>query len=251
LLALRLTRPEHLIDINLVPELASISDAGGLRFGAVVRHRAAERAPMVTSGNPLLAMALPFIGHPAIRNRGTIGGSVAHADPAAEIPTVLRALDGWVEATSRRGVRVVPACDLYEGFLTTALEPDELLTGVVFPLWTPGMGWSFQEFSRRHGDFAVAGVAVALRLGAGGDIAEVRIGLSGMAATPVRAVGIEAALIGQEPSKSLWATASEDLAAGLEPPSDLHGSAAYRRHLAAALTRRALAAAHERAEMHE
>jgi aerobic carbon-monoxide dehydrogenase medium subunit len=249
LLALRLTRLDHLIDISRVTELASISNADGLRLGAVVRQRVAERSEVVASGNPLLAVALSFIGHPATRNRGTIGGSIAHADPAAELPTILRALDGEVETTSRRGTRVVRASDLYEGFLSTVLAADELVTGVRFPPWTPGTGWSFQEFSRRHGDFAVAGVALALRLDAAGVIADVRIALSGVAATPVRAAQIEAALIGQEPSESLWATAAADLAVGLEPPSDLHGSAAYRRHLAATLTRRALREAHERAEI--
>jgi carbon-monoxide dehydrogenase medium subunit len=138
LLALRLARPEHLIDINRVGELASVRDCGGLRLGALVRHRGVERSTAVAAANPLLATAVRFIGHAAIRNRGTIGGSIAHADPAAELPAVLLALDGEVEATSQRGARRVGASDFFIGYLTTALAPDELLTAVHFPAWVPG-----------------------------------------------------------------------------------------------------------------
>jgi carbon-monoxide dehydrogenase medium subunit len=248
LLALRLARPAHLVDINGVSELATVSDGGGLTVGALVRHRVAERSLRVRAANPLLADALGLIGHVAIRNRGTIGGSIAHADPAAELPTVLVALDGEVEATSRRGSRWVSASELFRGFLTTSLAPDELLTGVRFPAWAAGTGWSFREFSRRSGDFAIAGVAATVRLDGAGTIAEARIAVSGVAATPVRARNAEAVLAGQVPSDELWAAASQEAAAGLAPPSDIHGSAAYRRHLAAALTRQAVREAHERAE---
>ncbi len=248
LLALRLARPAHLVDINAVSELASVSNGDGLMLGALVRHRVAERSSTVRAANPLVADALGLIGHVAIRNRGTIGGSIAHADPAAELPTVLVALDGEVDVTSRRGSRRVGASDLFRGFLTTSLAPDELLTAVRFPAWTSGTGWSIREFSRRSGDFAMAGVAATVRLDGAGRIAEARIAMSGVAATAVRARNAEATLAGQQPSDELWAAAAQDAVAGLDPPSDVHGSAAYRRHLAAALTRRALREAHERAE---
>jgi carbon-monoxide dehydrogenase medium subunit len=249
LLALRLARPAHLVDINGVADLATVANGDGLVVGALVRHRVAERSPTVRSANPLVADALGLIGHVAIRNRGTIGGSTAHADPAAELPAVLLALDGEVDATSRRGVRRIPASELFRGFLTTSLEPDELLTAVRFPAWQSGTGWSFQEFSRRSGDFAIAGVAATVAVDGGGLIREARIALSGVATTPARAAGAEAALIGQRPTDEAWAAASEAAAAGLEPPSDVHGSAAYRCHLVAVLTRRALRQAHERAEV--
>jgi carbon-monoxide dehydrogenase medium subunit len=247
LLALRLARPAHVVDINRVGELADVTNGNGLRVGSLVRQRVAERSDIVAT-NPLLVRALGLIGHTAIRNRGTIGGSIAHADPAAELPTVLRALDGEVEATSARGARTVAAADLFEGFLTTSLSPDELVTAVRFPSWAPGTGWSFQEFSRRSGDFAIAGVAATLRLDGKGMISDARIALSGMGPVPVRAVKAEAALAGQQPSDDVWAAASQDAVAGLDPPSDIHGTAAYRRHLAAVLARRALREAHTRSE---
>jgi aerobic carbon-monoxide dehydrogenase medium subunit len=249
LLALRLARPAHLIDINGVDALTSLANGDGLNVGSLVRQRVAERSDRVAAANPLLVRALGLIGHTAIRNRGTIGGSIAHADPAAELPTVLVALDGEVEARSTRGVRSIPAADFFQGFLTTSLEPDELLTAVRFPAWAAGTGWSFQEFSRRSGDFAIAGVAAALRLDRNGMVADARIALSGVGPTPVRASKAEAALAGQQPSDATWAAAAEDATAGLDPPSDIHGSAAYRRHLAAAMTRRALREAHDRAEV--
>lgn len=248
LLALRLARPEHLVDINRLDELSTIANGDGLRIGALVRQRTVERSADVAAANPLLAGAVRFIGHTAIRNRGTVGGSVAHGDPAAELPTVLVALDGEVEVSSRRGSRRVAASDLYSGFLTTALEADELLTAVHLPAWPAGAGWSFQEFSRRTGDFAIAGVAAALRLDGKGTITEARIALSGMAQTPVRATVAEATLVGQAPSVELWVAASADAVAGLEPPSDLHGTREYRRHLAGVLIRRALQEAHDRAQ---
>jgi carbon-monoxide dehydrogenase medium subunit len=247
LLSLRLARPVWLVDINRLDELATIQDGGGLRVGALVRQRAVERSTDVAASNPLLAVAVRFIGHTAIRNRGTIGGSIAHGDPAAELPAVLVALDGEVEVASNRATRRIAAGDLYAGFLTTALAPDELLTAVHLPALAPGTGWSFQEFSRRSGDFAVAGVAATLRVDKG-MIAEARIALSGMDQTPVRATAGEATLVGQTPSPELWAAAASDSVAALEPPADLHGTSEYRRHLAGVLIRRALVQAHARTE---
>jgi carbon-monoxide dehydrogenase medium subunit len=249
LLALRLSRPEHLVDVNRLEDLASIDAGDGLRLGALTRHRVLERSPEIVAANPLLAACARLIGHAAIRNRGTLGGSLAHADPSAELPAVLVALDGEIDATSARGSRRIAAADLFQGFLTTSLEPDELLRAVRFPAWLPGTGWSFQEFSRRSGDFAVAGVAATLRLDERGTIADARIALTGVGATPIRARRAEAALAGQRPSEQAWAAAAADAASGLEPRSDVHGSSAYRRHLAAVLTKRALREAHERAEV--
>ncbi|MBV9041480.1 MAG: FAD binding domain-containing protein, partial [Acidimicrobiia bacterium] len=156
--------------------------------------------------------------------------------------------DGEVEVSSQRGPRRIAASELYGGFLTTSVEPDELLTAVHLPAWPSGAGWSFLEFSRRSGDFALAGVAAMLRLDLSGTIAEARLALSGMDQTPVRASDAEATLVGQRPSDDLWAAASTDAVVGLEPPSDLHGGSAYRRHLASVLVRRALHEAHQRAE---
>jgi carbon-monoxide dehydrogenase medium subunit len=246
LLALRLARPEYVIDINGVRELDAIDTADGVRVGALVRQRVAERDAGVARSNPLLGDALRMIGHPATRNRGTVGGSIAHADPAAELPTVLAALDGEVEVVSQRGTRTVAAAELFAGFLTTTLEPDELVRSVRFPSLAPGTGWSFQEFSRRSGDFAIAGVAAVLRVDGNGTVAGLRIAVSGMGSTPIRARDAEAALMGQAPDDAAFDAASMSAAAAVDPPSDVHGSAAYRRHLVATLTRRALREARTR-----
>src|SRR3954470_4132965 len=151
LLSLRLARPAHIVDVNGLSELASISNGSGLEVGALVRHRVAERSADVASGSPLMATALHYIGHAAIRNRGTIGGSIAHADPAAELPAVLLALGGEVVAQSRRGRRTIAGADMSQVFLTPALDPDELLTAVRSPSAPAGAGWSFMEYSRRSG----------------------------------------------------------------------------------------------------
>jgi carbon-monoxide dehydrogenase medium subunit len=248
LLSLRLARPSHLVDINRLADLGSISNGSGLQLGALVRHRSAELSETVRLGNPLLSRAVGFIGHRAIRNRGTIGGSLAHADPAAELPAVLLALGGEVEVRSARGARRIPAENLFVGFLTTSLEPDELLTSVHVPAWVAGAGWSFQEFSRRSGDFAIAGVAATLCLDGDGRISEARMAFSGVAATPVRAQKAETALSGAVPSADVFRSAAQEVVAELDPPSDLHGSAAYRRHLASWLATRALEEAVGRAK---
>ena len=247
LLSLRLARPSHLVDINRVADLATIGNGNGLTVGATVRHRTIERSDVVRTANPLVAHAVRFIGHSAIRNRGTIGGSIAHADPAAELPAVLLVLDGEVEARGARGTRTVPASALFEGFLTTSLEPDELLTAVRVPAWPAGTGWSFQEFSRRSGDFAIVGVAATVRLDGNGNVGEARLAFSGVDQVPVRATAAESLLAGATPSDELWKSAAHAAAAPLEPASDIHGSAAYRKHLAAGLAERALREAHDRA----
>ena len=248
LLSLRLARPAHLIDINRVAELATVANGSGLTVGAMVRHRTIERSDAVRTANPLLADAVRFIGHGAIRNRGTIGGSIAHADPAAELPAVLLALDGEAEARSARGTRTIAASAFFEGFLTTSLEPDELLTAVRLPAWPAGTGWSFHEFSRRSGDFAIVGVAATVRLDGNGNVADARLAFSGVDQLPIRATAAESLLTGATPSEELWKSAAHAAATPLVPASDMHGSSAYRKHLATVLAERALKEAHDRSK---
>ena len=246
LLNLRLANPAYLVDINPIGELDFITNGSGVRVGAVARHRDVERSELVARVNPLLVAALKRVGHAAIRNRGTIGGSVAHADPAAELPVLLVALDGEIEARSSRGARTIAAADFFESFLTTTLQPDELLTEVRFPSLPAGIGWSIQEFSRRSGDFGVVTVAVTLAARGDGTIGEVRVAFGGVAGTAVRARSAEAAIAGQTPSAELWKAVGQEAAAGLDPPGDLHSTPEHRRHLAAVLTERALVEAYGR-----
>jgi carbon-monoxide dehydrogenase medium subunit len=248
LLAMRLGRPEFLIDINRVDELAGITVNGALTIGALTRHRAGERSADVRASVPLLAAALANVGHDAIRTRGTIGGSVAHADPSAEMPTIVRTLGGTITATSSRGSRQIAAEDFFQGFLMTSLEPDELLTSIELPIAGPRSGWSFKEFSRRSGDFALVGVAVALELDANGAIADAKIGLLGVAGEPARATAAEAVLLGATPGDDAFAAAAAAAQGEVSPTADLHGTAAYREHLTGVLVRKGLAEAFARAE---
>jgi aerobic carbon-monoxide dehydrogenase medium subunit len=248
LMAFRLARPGHLVDVNAISELAYITDGSGLEIGSMVRHSAAERSAAVVAGAPIVAAALGFVGHGAIRNRGTIGGSVAHADPAAELPAVLTALGGEVVARSTRGIRTIGADAFIQGFLTTSLQPDELVTAIRLPAWPASTGWAFNEFSRRNGDFAIVGVATTIGLAPDGRVSDARLVFSGVGSTPVRAVGAEQSLIGETPSQPLWADAGSHAASELDPPADLHGSPAYRRQLAKVLATRSLQQAYERAQ---
>jgi aerobic carbon-monoxide dehydrogenase medium subunit len=243
LLALRLARPAVLVDINRVTELSGIARVNGsLAIGAMTREYVAEESAAVAEAVPLLAAALPLIGHEAIRSRGTIGGSLAHADPAAELPAVARALDAELVVRSASETRVIAAADWFEGYLTTARRPDELLTEVRFPVAAPGTGAAFEEVARRHGDFAIVGLAVSVTL-SGGVISDARLAFSGLADVPVRASDAEDHLKGERPSSELFAEAARLATAGIDPPADLHGSAEYRKKVAAALVRRGLAAA--------
>jgi aerobic carbon-monoxide dehydrogenase medium subunit len=247
LLALRLARPTVLIDINGVPELAGISAVDGwLAIGATTREYVAEDSPAVADTVPLLAAALPFIGHEAIRSRGTIGGSLAHGDPAAELPAVARALDAELVVRSRSGERVIPVADWFDGYLTTARRPDELLVEVRFPAARQGTGTSFLEVARRHGDFAIVGLATSLTL-SDGKISDARLAFAGMSDVPVRATEAESVLIGERPSAELFDEAAGRAIADIDPPSDLHGSPEYRKKVAATLARRGLRAAVDRA----
>jgi carbon-monoxide dehydrogenase medium subunit len=242
LLHLRLARPTHLVDINGLTDLASVRDGNGsgVELGAMVRHHDALASDVVRRAAPLVAAAIRLVGHAAIRNRGTVGGSVAHADPAAELPAALTALDGEVVARSIRGQRSIRADAFFTGFLTTTLEPDELLTAIRIPAWPEVTGWAFEEFSRRHGDFAIVGAASTVSLDAEGRVADARIALSGAGGVPLRAAEAEQLLAGEAPSPELWAAGGQRAAADVDPPADLHGTAAYRRQLVATLTKRAL-----------
>lgn len=250
LLSLRLARPSHLIDLARIPELQTIGTAdGSLVIGAMVREGKAEADDAVRRSAPLLAAALPFIGHPAIRSRGTIGGSLSHADPAAELPAVALVVEAELVARSRdRGRRAIPAGDFFSGFFTTALEPDEILTEVRIRAPGPNTGWAIDEVARRHGDFAMVGVAAMVRLDqSSGRIADARVALTGVSDTPVRAREAEQMLAGADPVEETWTEAAQKASAALSPPADLHGSSAYRRHIAGVLIQRTLAAAADRA----
>jgi carbon-monoxide dehydrogenase medium subunit len=249
LMALRLSRPAHLVDLNGVVELGGIepSDDGGLVVGALARQRATERSPLVAERCPLMTEALPFLAHPAIRTRGTIGGSVAHADPAAELPAVCVALDARLVACSAAGERTIAASDFFVSHFTTALAADEILTAVQVPPPEPRTGWAFDEVSRRHGDFALVAAAAMIRL-QGDTIAEARLAFAGVSETPVRVAAAEARLVGERPNDKLFEAAAGDVAGALDPPDDLHATVRYRRHVAALLTRRLLARAATRAE---
>ena len=247
LLAMRLAYPAVLIDINGIAELSGVSAANGwVTIGAMTREYVAEDSETVAGTVPLLAAALPLIGHEAIRSRGTIGGSLAHADPAAELPAVARALDAEFVVRGQSGERVVPAAEWFEGFLTTSRRPDELLTEVRFPAAERGTGISFQEVARRHGDFAIVGLAASLTL-SGGAISDARLAFSGVSDVPVRAVGAEDLLVGEGPSPELFDEAARRATDDIDPPADLHGSSDYRRKVAAALARRGLRAAADNA----
>ena len=240
LMNMRLARPAVIIDINRIDGLGDLRERNGiLRFGALTRQRAAERSPVVAERCPLLRDALRLVGHAQIRNRGTLGGSIAHADPAAELTAILSALDGEVTARSARGTRTIAAADLFVTYLTTALDPRELIVEIRIPALSPGAGWSWMEIARRHGDFALAGVGVVLVIRRG-TIAEARIALTGVGPTPVRAGAAERLLVGHAPSDTLWTEAAEAVRAAVTPDGDIHASAEYRKHVAGVLTQRAL-----------
>ncbi|MBP2366197.1 FAD binding domain-containing protein [Pseudonocardia parietis] len=247
LLNLRLAQPARIVDLNGIESLTRITLAdGSLTVGALVRQRAAERSSEVRTACPLMAQAIPLIGHSAIRNRGTVGGSIAHADSAAELPTVVVCLDAELVAQGPGGTRVIPAADFFTGFFSTALSEDEVLTAVRVAAAGPHTGSAYEEVARRHGDFAMVGVAAVVRLD-GDTVADARIAVSGVGATPVRARAAEAGLIGGTATEDLFAVAAASASAGIAPTSDLHASAAYRRHLCGVLVNRALRTATSRA----
>lgn len=245
----RLAAPGRLIDLNALDELAGIDETaeGGLRIGAMTRHRAVERSAAVAARAPLLAAAMPFIAHRQIRNRGTIGGSLAHADPAAELPAVMVALAARLVLASTRGERVVPAEEFFTGLFATALEEGELITAIEIPAPPPRSGSAFLELARRHGDYALVGVTAVVILDSADRVAEARIVLFSVGEGPVRAARAEAALAGTTGDAAAREAAADAVQGDIDPSSDIHASSAYRRQLASVLTRRALAAALGRA----
>ena len=250
LMNMRLARPSALIDLNEIGALAYVrSWDGGLALGAMTRDADLEQAALAAERIPLLVEAARHVGHPAIRNRSTIGGSIAHADPAAELPAVMLALDAELEAHSASGSRTIAARDFFQGPFQTSLAPGEILTEIRVPGLPPRSGSAFMEFTRREGDYALVGVAAVVTLDEAGTIGSARLGLCSVDQTPVRPTAAESLLKGKRPDRDAWQAASEAVVASLnEPPSDIHGSADYRRHLAGVMTRRALALAAERAE---
>jgi CO/xanthine dehydrogenase FAD-binding subunit len=230
------------VDIGGVAGLDGVSAEadGGLHVGALTRQRAAERDPLVRERCPLLAEALPWIGHAAIRNRGTIGGSIAHADAAAELPAVATALDATIEIAGRGRTRTSTPGELFVMPLVTSLEPDELIVGVRFPPTRAGFTSAWVELAPRHGDFALAGVAAALTRAEDGAIVEARLVLAGVGPVPVDAREAAGMLAGALPGDELFTAVAEAAAAACDPRSDVHASASYRRRLVRVLVERAL-----------
>jgi aerobic carbon-monoxide dehydrogenase medium subunit len=249
-MSFRLAQPTALVDLNPAGELDYVTPTaeGGLRIGALARLRRLERDPEVARRAPLLAEALPSIAHPQIRNRGTVGGSLAHADPAAELPCLAVALDARLRLLGPGGERRVAARDFFLGLFATALAPDELVVEVELPAPPPGEGWAFLEVARRHGDYAQVGVAARLSLDAAGRVAAARLVYLSVGDAPVDAVRAAAGLIGGAPTADAFAAAAETAAGEeIEPGGDIHATADFKRHLTRVLTRRALATAAGRA----
>jgi carbon-monoxide dehydrogenase medium subunit len=249
LLALRLAVFDHLVDISRIAELQGIERRNGsLWIGAGTTDADVERSDEVAASAPLVANAMPYIGHFQIRNRGTVGGSIAHADPAAELPAVALALDASMHVLSRQGPRTIDARDFFEGVWTTALADDELLVGITFPVWGTRSGFAVDEVARRHGDFAIAGAAVAVEVGDDDRVRRCGIGLLGLGSTALRASAAEAGVVGVAVSELDAESVGQAAVADLDGiPSDLHGSAAYRRRVGAAMVSQALQSAVEEA----
>ena len=239
-LNMRLATPAALIDINRIPGLDGISLEGdGLVIGALARHEAVEGSPLIARHAPLIAQAMPHVGHRAIRTRGTVGGSVALADPAAELPACLVALEAVIRVAGSGAHRGIPAQRFFRGIYTTDLAAGEIVTAIVVPRLQPGWRSRFDELARRHGDYALVGLAAHCRV-AGGIVKEARLALCGVGSTPVRALRAEAALAGQRPDPGVLAEAGRALDADLDPSGDVHASPALRRHLARVLLARSV-----------
>ncbi len=243
----RLAMPAVLVDLNAIADLSYVTRQGDdLCIGAMTRHQAVERSDAVRTAAPLVHEAMPFIAHAAIRTRGTIGGSLAHADPAAELPAVMLALDAGIRVENARGSRMVRAADFFTGLFSTVLEPGDLVTEIVIPVASESAaamrtGTAFEEFSRRHGDFALAGVVARVGIDAGGRCTLARIVLFGVGDRPMPAPSAARVLEGQAPSPEAIRAAAEAAARDdIDPTSDIHASNRYRRHLAGVLARRAL-----------
>jgi CO/xanthine dehydrogenase FAD-binding subunit len=247
LLNFRMLRPSVLVDINRIAGLDAIKEtSGSIRVGALTRHYQLETSPLIARHLPVLSCAMTHVAHLAIRNRGTIGGSLAHADPAAELPMMALLLDAELRIASASGERIVAARDFFLGALTVDLAASEIITAIALPKLPPRTGWGFKEVARRHGDFALAAVAATLTV-SDGAIKQARIALTGIGPTALRASEAEGLLIGHSLEPDLVSRVIGAVRAVIEPETDLHASSDYRRHLAGVLTGRALAAAWRRA----
>ncbi|MCB0174910.1 MAG: xanthine dehydrogenase family protein subunit M [Anaerolineae bacterium] len=247
----RLAQPEVLVDLNGIAELAYIRPAagGGVSIGAMTRQRSVERSPLVAEQAPLIHETMPNIAHPQIRNRGTFGGNLAHTDPASELPAVATALNARFRAQSRSDQRWLTADEFFVDLFTTALEPEELLVEIVIPPLPAQTGYAFREISRRHGDYALVGVAATVTLDNNGRCEAARLVYLSVGDKPVEAVQATAALAGQKLTAEAIDTAAEIAAAqDIDPPGDIHASVTYRRHLAKVLAKQVLAKATARAK---
>jgi aerobic carbon-monoxide dehydrogenase medium subunit len=243
LLRLRLAYPEVLVDLGGIDELRGVTDAGdALVIGARTTHYQLVHDPLVAEHTGLLAQATSTVADPAIRHRGTLGGALAHADPAGDLPAVILALDGTLIARGPGGEREIAAADFFVDYLTSSLEPDEILTAIRIPKLGPGWGYRYEKFHRTAQSWATVGVAALVRRD-NGTVAEARIGLTNMGTVPIRATAAEQAASGGEASRAALSEAAAHADQGTVPPGDLHGAPDYRRHLARVLTGRALAAA--------
>jgi len=244
----RVMQPAVLVDINRISSLSYIqkTDSGGIRIGATTRQRSVERSDLVAAHAPLLHETMPNIAHLQIRNRGTIGGSLAHADPAAELPVLALTLEARMKIQNKSGERWVEAADFFEFMFMTALGPDEILTEVEFPAMPENAGWAFEEFARRKGDYAMAGVAALLSVDGEGRISRARLGYLNLADVPFLATGAQSILEGEKPTHEVIRAAAEQASREVEPSGNVHASPEYQRHLARALTERALKRAADR-----
>jgi aerobic carbon-monoxide dehydrogenase medium subunit len=246
MLNMRFVQPDHVIDLNRVEGLSYIRESGGaLEIGAMTRQRELEFSDLVRQRCPLMYEAIRLVGHRQTRNRGTLGGSLCHLDPAAELVAVATALDATVTVTGPNGAREVEFAAFPVGYMTPAVEINELLTAVRFPAWPEKHGYAFVEFARRHGDFAIVSAAALLTEDAGGTITRASVTVGGMGIAPIRAREVEAALIGQRPDDKLLREACESCRK-FEAVDDVHAPASYRQHLATVMARRALEQARAR-----
>jgi carbon-monoxide dehydrogenase medium subunit len=247
MLNMRFVLPDHVIDINKVDGLSYIRESGGkVAIGAMTRQRDLEYSPVIEKRLPIMREAILNVGHRQTRNRGTIGGSLSHLDPSAELPIVSAALDATVHVESKRGKRDIAMADFPAGYMSPAIELDEMVTGLTYTPWPDGHGWGFIEFSRRHGDFAIVAAAVMLDVQPGGRIARASVTVGGVGPSPVRCTEAEKALTGQAGNEEAFRTAAETCRK-IDAMEDVYAPAWYRQHLAAVLTRRAMVKAFGRA----
>ncbi|MGH7798855.1 MAG: FAD binding domain-containing protein [Candidatus Binatia bacterium] len=252
LMNFRLAQPRNLVDLNRIEGLSEIKITDrALTLGAMVRQREVEQASLIAERLPILSEAIQLVGHPAIRNRGTVGGSLVHADPAAELPLLSIALGASFSIRSSQASRSVAASSFYQGYLVTAISPHELLVEINFPLPPEGIGWCCTEIARRHGDFAIVATAVLLGFDDNRSVNFARIALGGIGPVPVRVAAAEEALLGEKPDSEVYRRAGDAAAQTVDPPTDIHASSSYRRHIAGVLVGRALAIAESRVKGRE